>query len=165
VTPASFSQQSTYDAAFLRPGQPIDAGRLGQILFQYQQSTPWLPKLYAEVEMIAFCGTMIDQGWVTVALWHGHTGGFIARDSDEICSLYLAPEACGKGIGTQLLNAAKAASPRLWLRAFEANELARRFYLSKGFRATSRATGCHNEEGLAEVRFEWEHQSRLESAA
>lgn len=143
----------------IHAAQPTDAGSVGEILYQFQQNTPWMPKLYAEVEVIAFCGVMIDRGWVRVAKCAGQIQGFIARDGAEICSLYLAPGACGLGIGRALVDQAKAAQIHLWLRAFVANEGARRFYQREGFVEISQGDGSNNEEGLPDIRFEW-HQSR-----
>ncbi len=139
----------------IRTSRPTDAGRVGFILHQFQQKTAWMPKLYAEVQAISFCGVMIDRGWVTVAENKGGVLGFLARDGAEICSLYLAPGTCGQGIGKALLNKAKAAEPQLWLRAFVANRGARRFYQREGFQEVARGNGSDNEEGLPDIRFEW----------
>lgn len=166
------SSQDVPDAAMvLRPAQPTDAGAMGNILYRFQQDTPWMPKLYAEVEMIAFCGVMIDRGWVTVAVQTGQAthkarvAGFLARDNDEICSLYLAAEARGQGLGHKLVEAAKAASPNLWLRVFEANTAAHRFYQRAGFVETQRRNGADIEEGLSVLRMGWRQAQSCEQAA
>ncbi|WP_417701068.1 GNAT family N-acetyltransferase [Pseudophaeobacter sp.] len=152
-------------APILRAAQPTDAGRLGAILFQAQQRARWLPKLYAEVEMIAFCGVMIDRGWVTVAVQNGVIQGFVARDGAEICSLYLAAGACGQGLGAALMDAAKDTAPMLWLRVIAANEAARRFYLRQGFREAGRSDGSDTAEALPLIRFEWHDFCQKETAA
>ena len=105
----------------LRPAHALDAGRTGWILHRFARETAWMPQLYSEAEAISFCGAMIDRGWVTVAVEGAEIQGFIARDGAEICSLYLAPGACGRGIGRALLEDAKAGEPALWLQAFAAN--------------------------------------------
>lgn len=150
-----FSPQALTQTFEIRKAQPTDAGSVGAILYAFQQQTPWMPKLYAEVEVIAFCGVMIDRGWVSVAVQASVVQGFIARDGAEICSLYLAPGACGQGIGKALLELAKAVEPHLWLRAFVANQGARRFYQREGFQEVARGDGSDNEEGLPDIRFEW----------
>lgn len=157
--------RSPKTAPMLRAAQPTDAGRLGAILFQAQQYAQWLPKLYAEVEMIAFCGVMIDRGWVTVAVQNGMIQGFVARDGAEICSLYLAPGACGQGLGAALMAAAKEAGPMLWLRVIAANEAARRFYLRQGFNEVGRSDGSDTAEALPNIRFEWHDSCQKETAA
>ena len=142
--------------SLLRPANALDAGTTGWILHRFALDTPWMPVLHSEAEAISFCGVMIDRGWVTVAETEGRVIGFLARDGAEICSLYLAPESCGKGIGKALLQQAKAAQPHLWLQAFEANTGARRFYQREGFQETARSDGGGNDEGLPDVRMAWQ---------
>ncbi|MGR3762015.1 GNAT family N-acetyltransferase [Roseobacteraceae bacterium NS-SX3] len=149
----------------IRPARPTDAGTTGSILYRFQQDTAWMPKLYGEAEVIAFCGTMIDRGWMTVAERGGRVLGFLARDNEEVCALYLAPDACGQGFGRALMEHAKTASPRLILRAFAANQDARRFYLREGFAETARGDGSGNEEGLPDVTFEWRANAAQRRAA
>lgn len=139
----------------LRPAAPLDAGTVGDILYHFQQETEWMPKLYTSAEVISFCGTMIDRGWVTVAERGGCVEGFLARDGEEVCALYLAPGACGLGTGKMLLDAAKTAAPHLTLRTFAANAGAQKFYLREGFAETGRGDGSGNEEGLPDIAFEW----------
>lgn len=152
-------------APVLRPAQPTDAGTMGNILYRFQENTSWMPRLYAEVEMISFCGAMIDRGWVTVALQQGVVKGFMARDGSEICALYLAPGTCGQGLGHALLAAAKTAERYLWLRAFEVNLRARRFYQREGFTETMQGENAENPEGLPTVGFAWRlGQARSQAA-
>lgn len=142
---------------FLRAATPLDAGATGAILHRFNSDTPWMPKLHSEAETISFCGVMIDRGWVTVAESErsGQLLGFLARDGAEVCSLYLAPGACGQGIGRALLAAAKAAQPRLVLHTFQANLGAQRFYLREGFCERARSDGSANDEGLPDIIYEW----------
>jgi len=139
----------------LRPANALDAGTIGWILYRFALDTPWMPVLHSEVEAISFCGVMIDRGWVTVAEQEGRVTGFLARDEAEICSLYLAPDCCGQGLGRALLLQAKAVQPQLWLQAFVANTGARRFYQREGFEEVDRSDGGGNEEGLPDVRMVW----------
>lgn len=147
----------------LRPAAPLDAGAVGDILYRFQQDTDWMPKLYTWAEVISFCGMMIDRGWVTVAELEGCVAGFLAQDGQEVCSLYLAPGACGQGAGKALLDAAKSSAPRLTLRTFAANTRAQKFYLREGFAETGRGDGSGNEEGLPDIAYEW--QAKREAAA
>lgn len=132
-----------------------DAQATGRILFEFQQGTDWMPKLYALDEVIGFCAIMIERGWVTVAQDQGRVVGFLARDRDEVCSLYLAAAVRGRGFGRALLADAKAASPRLVLRTVEANEAAQRFYHRQGFIEVERGDGSANEEGLPDITYHW----------
>lgn len=139
----------------LRPATPLDAGRLGVILHRFEVETPWMPKEHSCAEAISFCDRMIARGWVTVATVGGSVVGFLARDGVEVCALYLAPEACGLGLGKALLDQAKSASPRLSLWTFQANLAAQRFYLREGFTEQRRTDGARNEEGLPDIEYHW----------
>lgn len=141
--------------ANLRPARSTDAGSLGDILYRFQQDTDWMPNLYTGAEMISFCGTMIERGWVTVADINGQAAGFLARDGEEIVALYRSPDVGRRGVGLRLLNTAKQAASRLQLRTFEANVTAQRFYLRQGFVEQSRGDGADNEENLPDISFVW----------
>ena len=128
---------------------------MGDILYRFQTDTEWMPKLYTGAQTIAFCGAMIERGWVTVAEIEGQVAGFLARDGEEVCALYLVPGKGRRGIGRMLLNHAKAAVGKLTLRTFEANEEAQRFYLRQGFVEMARGNGTDNEEKLPDITFVW----------
>lgn len=142
-------------SATLRPARSTDAGTTGHILWQFQDQTTWMPKLHTGAETVAYCGLMIDWGWVTVAEIDDRVVGFLARDGDEICAMYISPDVKGQGIGHQLLQAAKAQSKRLDLWAFQANSGALRFYRREGFVEVARTDGAHNEENLPDVNLVW----------
>lgn len=142
----------------LRPARPTNAGALGDILHRFQTETDWMPQLYSGAETIAFCGEMIDRGWVTLAEAGGEIVGFIARDGEEICALYLAGRARGRGIGRQLLEDAKARSDRLLLKTWQANAGAQRFYRRVGFAELCRGDGADNEENMPDITFVWRQE-------
>jgi GNAT superfamily N-acetyltransferase len=139
----------------LRPARTTDAGTLGEILYRFQQDTEWMPKLFSGAELIASAGAMIDRGWVTVAVVDGRVQGFIARDGEEICALYLAEGINRRGVGRRLLIAAREGCDRLHLRSYAANEWANKFYLRQGFTETGRDDGSGTEDGLAAITFVW----------
>lgn len=139
----------------LRPARSTDAGKTGDILWQFQNNMDWMPKLHTAAETIAFCGRLIDRGWVTVAIQNGQVVGFLARDGEEISALYLLPRVEGQGVGRALLDYAKSQSPRLHLWAFQANAGAQRFYERQGFVEKSRGDGHNNEEQLPDIQYVW----------
>ena len=72
-----------------------------------------------------------------------------------IDQLYVDPAATGIGLGSRLVDLAKAADPDgldLW--TFQANTGARRFYERHGFLAVA-TTGGDNEEGAPDVQYHW----------
>ncbi|WP_425045879.1 N-acetyltransferase family protein [Primorskyibacter sp. S87] len=139
----------------LRPARSTDAGKIGDILHRFNTDAEWMPDLHTGAETIAFCGKMIDRGWVTIAEADGRVAGFLARDKGEICALYLNPGVVGQGIGVLLLNSAKAESETLTLRTFEENRGAQKFYLREGFVETGRSAGESNDENLSDVAYIW----------
>jgi len=90
----------------------------------------------------------------------GRIVGLMAlKRADEVgCveQLWLRPEAVGQGIGSQLIEQAKAAlgAPiRLW--TFQQNVGARNFYRRHGFAVVAFTDGAGNEERCPDVLFEW----------
>ncbi len=139
----------------LRPARSTDAGTAGAILYGFARENDWMPELHSEAETIAFCGRMIDLGWITVAEIHGQVAGFLALNGDEVQSLYLAAPARGQGIGQQLLDHAKSQRPKLDLYAFQANHRACQFYERNGFVEVARSDGSENDENLPDIRYVW----------
>lgn len=139
----------------LRPATPLDAGTTGAILSEFAETTPWMPRLHSRAEDIAFCGAMIERGWVTVAGRTERIEGFIARNGAEINALYVAADARGHGLGQALLQSAQKARDDLTLWTFDANMGAQRFYERHGFEAAQRTDGAGNDEGLPDIRYIW----------
>jgi len=91
---------------------------------------------------------VIDHGDVVVALLVLGPDGWIDQ-------LYVDPDFVGRGLGSLLVDVAKAAAPdglELW--TFQANVRARRFYKRHGFVAVATTDG-ENEEGAPDVRYRW----------
>lgn len=91
---------------------------------------------------------------IWLALDSGRVVGMVACNAEELSQLYVANGQQGKGIGTALLNLAKAGSGgRLFLYTFEINTQAQRFYEKHGFVEVGR--GSENEENLPDIKYEW----------
>ena len=133
----------------VRPARPEDAPRMGAILSDWIDATPWMPRLHTRAEDVAFCASLVPRAHVS-----GKVDGFIALDGEAIPALYVARPARRQGHGRALLDHAKARADRLSLWTFAANREARAFYAAEGFVETAR-TGGENDEGLPDVRLEW----------
>ena len=138
----------------IRSAQPLDAGAVGQILSEFVDTTDWIPRLHSRAEDISFVGSMIDRGWVRV-FEKDTILGFIARDNQEICALYVARSMRGKGIGKAFLEDAKQDTQRLELWVFQSNMRAQKFYMREGFKEVEHTDGQRNEEKLPDIKFLW----------
>ena len=136
---------------YLRPAQPTDAGRTGEILWDHAKSEAGVLDLFSCAEAIACCGEMIDRGWVTVGTLGGRVGAFLARSGAEISSLYVSRNANGRGLGKLLLKDAKAQSDALWLEVHPDNDGAQRFYRRLGFKPAS-------EQSDTTILMRWEKE-------
>jgi putative acetyltransferase len=118
---------------------------------------PWLPKLHTEAEDRRFFGErVLRECEVLVVRRSGAPVGFLALKDDLVEHLYVRPEAQREGIGSALLDAAKARRPsglRLWV--FERNSGARAFYARHGFTEVTRTDGSGNEEREPDVLLAW----------
>ncbi|GIJ75515.1 hypothetical protein Voc01_104320 [Virgisporangium ochraceum] len=77
-------------------------------------------------------------------------------DGDRVDQLYVAPGFTGMGLGSRLVEHAKARRPaglQLW--TFVTNTAAQRFYLRHGFVVAEATDGSGNEEQAPDVRFVW----------
>jgi len=63
----------------------------------------------------------------------GRVVGFISLIGDEVGAIFVDPRQQRKGIGEALMNHARALRKRLTVEVFEANEIGRAFYDSRGF--------------------------------
>jgi GNAT superfamily N-acetyltransferase len=84
----------------------------------------------------------------------GPVVAFLAFSPRQLAQLYVHVDHQRRGIGTALLNYAKAeSSGSLRLFTFEVNTVARRFYERNGFSAVGH--GFESEWQLADVEYEW----------
>ncbi|MGJ5618478.1 GNAT family N-acetyltransferase [Sulfitobacter sp. MF3-043] len=139
----------------LRPARTTDAGTVGAILSEFAETTSWMPSLHTRAENIAHAGHLIDRGWVTVAEHDGGVVGFIASDGTEIDALYVTRSVRGHGVGSALLDDARAKAAHLSLWTFQVNVRACAFYERHGFVEVARTDGSNTDEKLPDVRYEW----------
>ncbi len=88
----------------------------------------------------------------------------MAANDAQLDHLYVHVDWQGRGVGSQLVDEAKANSPgHLELYTFQQNKLAQSFYLSKGFREVGRGLAdpadnpwATTQEQLADIKYRWE---------
>ena len=96
---------------------------------------------------------------VQLALRHGELVGFGAFTPESVMQLYVHVDHLGQGIGTRLLDHAKAASGgKLWLYTFVTNTKAQHFYERHGFEVVER--GFETVMQLGDLRYEWRRAGR-----
>ena len=130
------------------------AARVHRIAFD--QAMPWLAGLHTPDADRWFYRERV---FPTCRIWgrfdDGELIGIIAFRAGWVDQLYVRPVAHGRGIGTELLDVAKAACDRLELWTFQRNAPARRFYEAGGFRLVDQTDGGRNEEREPDARYLW----------
>jgi ribosomal protein S18 acetylase RimI-like enzyme len=123
----------------------------------FHAALPHIPTLHTPEEDELFFGNALSSGRVEVAFDAATSRllGFIAFDAGWVTQLYVDPGLLRSGIGSALLDVAKASNSRLQLWAFQANTNARSFYRSQGFREVELTNGSGNEEQEPDVLLEW----------
>ena len=131
------------------------AANIHRVAFDRQM--PWLAGLHTPQEDQWFYRERVFPNcFVWGASENGVLVGFIAFQNGWIDQLYVLPAAQGKGIGTALLDIAKAKSEHLSLWTFQRNSTANCFYKKRGFIATKRTDGMDNEEREPDVLYVWD---------
>jgi ribosomal protein S18 acetylase RimI-like enzyme len=104
-----------------------------------------------------FVEDVLPRHAVRVARAGGELVGFVAADRESVSQLYVRRGWQGRGIGSALLEWAKAQSGgSLWLYTFERNAGARRFYERRGFEIVER--GFEPTWQLADLKYRWERR-------
>lgn len=146
----------------LRPLALTDMGTAAQVhRAAFDRAMPWLVGLHTPDEDRRFYRERV---FPACRVWGRFDGdelsGIIAFRDGWIEQLYVRPAAQGRGVGTELLDIAKAASERLELWTFQRNVAARRFYEARGFRLAEETDGARNEEKEPDARYVWTRTSR-----
>lgn len=143
----------------LRTAETKDAKAVAEVFSAARREMTFLPRLHtAEDEKAFIAKVVLPSQSVTVASRNEDIVGFIAIDGKTIAHLYVRPGETGRGIGSRLLDDAKAgmwSGGRYSLWCFEANAGARRLYERHGFVAEKVSDGARNEEGLPDLRYAW----------
>jgi GNAT superfamily N-acetyltransferase len=146
----------------IEPATPADADAVAATFGAARRTAmPWLPRLHTEAEDRRYFAGVISDCLVLVVRREDQPIAFIALKDDMVEHLYVRPEAQRAGIGSALLDAAKAHRPaglRLW--TFQHNDGARAFYARAGFVEVELTDGSANEEREPDVLLAWPPQTR-----
>jgi chorismate mutase/GNAT superfamily N-acetyltransferase len=141
----------------LRPATTDDADQVTELyLATRRASVPAMPpQLHTRESVLAFMtGTIVEKEvWVAE---RDETVGFATLSEAFLDALYVGPDHQGFGIGTALLDLAKARRPdgfALWV--FASNAPARGFYHRHGLVELEHTDGSGNEERSPDVRMAW----------
>jgi putative acetyltransferase len=133
-----------------------DADAIAALFRRSFGTLTFLPTLHTPEEDRAHFARRIAEAEVWAAEEDGRVVGFASLSGDLLADLYVDPDAHGRGVGSALLDHAKARRPggfTFWV--FQRNEKARRFYEHRGCRVVQLADGSGNEEGEPDALYEW----------
>ncbi len=139
----------------IRRATAADVDGIARLYERISATMTYLPVLHTLDEHRAWFGARVAdrEAWV----WDdGTVRGYLLLSDDELMHLYLDLGWTGQGIGSRLLEHAKARRPDgFFLWTFQQNDGARRFYERHGLEAAELGDGSGNEEGVPDVRYEW----------
>ena len=159
--PNSMNRVSQLMSAVLRSANEGDAADVVRVLRASRLCfLPYAPPVRSAAEDLAWArDSLIPSGAVTVATVDDSVIGVLAVSRAEganwIDQLYIQPEYCGRGVGSQLMTVALSSLHRpIRLYTFQQNGGARRFYEGFGFVPIEWGDGSANEEGCPDVLYE-----------
>jgi GNAT superfamily N-acetyltransferase/chorismate mutase len=140
----------------LRPVTADDVEAVVGVHLASREAAEMPPGVHPEHEVRAWLTERqaLDEMWLAEA--DGDVAAYVRMTPTWLDDLYVAPEHAGRGIGTALLDVAKAQRPGgfcLWV--FEINAPARGFYARRGLVELERTDGRGNEERQPDVRMAW----------
>ncbi|MCU0759643.1 MAG: GNAT family N-acetyltransferase [Steroidobacteraceae bacterium] len=145
----------------VRSASDVDAADVVRVLrCSRLRFLPYAPPVHSEAQTLQWVrSNLIPSGGMSVATIDGQVVGVVAVSQADgaswIDQLYVDPEYCGRGVGSQLLEVALSALPRpVRLYSFQQNDGARRFYERHGFSAIRHGDGSSNEEDCPDTLYE-----------
>jgi 2-phosphosulfolactate phosphatase len=142
----------------IRPADVDDAGPVADVhLIAFREALPSVRRPHDDDHARAWVrDTLIPAGHTWVAEHRGRVVGMLTVADGWVDQLYVDPAHQGRGIGTALLDVAKARSTaglELW--TFQVNSQAQGFYAQQGFHAEEHTDGSANMEREPDVRLVW----------
>jgi GNAT superfamily N-acetyltransferase len=145
----------------IRRGTGSDAEAVARLVRASREATmPWFPDLHTPEEDLVYFGSALSRARAYVAVLpdpdpgHDSVVGVAVVDPDEdlLAHLYLHPSVLRRGLGTALLDLARAEHRgplELW--CFADNVAGLAFYAAQGAQEVRRTDGAGNDEGLPDV--------------
>ena len=143
-------------ALTLRPGEADDVEDLVRVHLASRGAAPMPPGVHPEHEVRAWLTERQRHDEIWVADVDGLVAAYARMSDSWLDDLYVVPDRCGQGLGSALLDLAKARRPDgfcLWV--FEMNTPAREFYLRHGLVELERTDGSGNEEKQPDIKMAW----------
>jgi GNAT superfamily N-acetyltransferase len=140
----------------LRPGTREDAPAVAEVHLASRRAAAMPPSVHEDHELLPFLADRMATDEVWVAEVDGEVVGYLRMTPTWLDDLYVAPGHAGQGIGSALLDLAKARRPdgfSLWV--FEMNAPARAFYRRHGLVEREHTDGRDNEERAPDLRMSW----------
>jgi GNAT superfamily N-acetyltransferase len=142
----------------VEPATPRDADALAALFLEARRAAmPWLPELHSDEDVRSYLAERVLRDCeVLVVRRRREPAAFLALRGDMVEHLYVRPDAQRAGLGSALLDAAKARRPaglRLWV--FQRNHGARAFYARRGFTELRLTDGADNEEREPDALLWW----------
>lgn len=145
-----------------RPATQSDAEAVAQVYFSSRKKfVSFAPVAHSDEAVYRWIrDVLIPTNQVTVVEQDNKIIGMMALTIDEatgwIEQLYLHPDVVGHGIGSKLVERAKAelGSP-IRLYTFQENQGATQFYERHEFKAIQYGDGSGNEENCPDILYEW----------
>jgi ribosomal protein S18 acetylase RimI-like enzyme len=146
----------------VRPARPEEKDALARLFVRARNGMIYVPPVPEEHVPLIADELFTDNEEVWLAEEHEQLLGFLAiRRSrtngwETLERLYVEPDDQGRGVGTALLDKAKALRPgglHLWV--FQKNTGAIRFYERHGFRLVKLTDGAENMEREPDALYAW----------
>ena len=104
-----------------------------------------------------FNAEVLPKNTLRLAVAQAHLVGFVAASRESVAQLYVRVGCHRQGVGSRLLDWAKAqSSGSLWLYTFARNRVAQAFYEHHGFVEVAR--GFEQSWGLDDIKYQWSAQ-------
>lgn len=140
----------------LRPASAEDGEAVAAVHLASRAAAPMPPGVHSDDEVRAWLAARVVADEVWVAEVDGTVVGYVRLTESWLDDLYVHPGHARQGVGTALLDLARAQRPAgfcLWV--FESNAPARAFYRRHGLVELERTDGSANEERSPDVRMAW----------